>query len=319
MEELVSVIIPAYNAESYIFKAIQSILNQTYTNFEIIITDDCSTDSTYEVISAIEDSRIFLYQNHKNAGVAATLNNCILNSKGEFIAVMHADDIAMPERLQKQVSLLNNNKNIDVIGSNYILIDEKDDVLRSYELATSTNELLLDVFLKRIPFPHPSVMYRSSTIRKIGYYKPCYDGMEDHDLWLRLSALGYKFSNVPMFLMRYRQHASQVSQNYTTLDLRKNYDIFFDFIQSLSISRNYIDTVKYCDICIHGLRTNSQQDLRFFLDFFTEIVDAYPFLTIYDKNSTKNKLFRKVIQNKSKKSLSTFVDILTLLKWRFSL
>ena len=315
MKDLVSVIIPAYNAEAYILKAVNSILNQTYKNIEVVVTDDCSTDKTFQILQSINDNRIKLCRNEKNSGVSFTLNNCILKSAGDLIAVMHADDIANPDRIKVQKEYLDANKEIAIIGSQCKIIDEADNITNTFPVYTDTYELLLETLLKKIPFLHPSVMYRKEAILKVGLYNLAYDGMEDHDMWLRLAAAGYKFGNIAQPLLQYRRHDTQISQNFTEADILKSDNIFNDFIRSLGIKRSYEDIIAFIKICNNSYKTRSAQEFKFFLYFFTDILNNQKFLTGSEKKLIKKKFLKTIFRNRAKKKLHSYIDFYYLLKW----
>ena len=120
----ISVVLPVYNEEKYIEECIWSILNQTYNNFELIIVDDASTDRSLEIINTFNDPRIQLFSNKKNLGIAKSLNKGCLNVRGEFIARIDANDIAVKTRFEKQLKYLNNNPNCAVVFSPVLIIDE---------------------------------------------------------------------------------------------------------------------------------------------------------------------------------------------------
>ncbi|MFW6383201.1 MAG: glycosyltransferase family 2 protein, partial [Nanoarchaeota archaeon] len=135
----VSVLMPAYNSQDYISDAIESILSQTYTDFEFVIIDDCSTDDTWKIIKkyAKNDKRIKAFKNVKNSGVTVSLNNGLEKCSGDYIARMDSDDVSLPKRLEKQVEVLENGK-ADVVGTNIYFIDEQGKVFgkRKYEPVT---------------------------------------------------------------------------------------------------------------------------------------------------------------------------------------
>lgn len=130
MNPLVSVIMPAYNGEKYIGDAIESVLNQSYDNFELIIVEDKSTDNTLEVIQKYIDSRLFLYLNSQNRGIAYSTNLGIAKSKGKYIALLDDDDIALKRRLEWQVNFLEEHKDIDIVGGRSALIDSEGKFIR---------------------------------------------------------------------------------------------------------------------------------------------------------------------------------------------
>ncbi len=208
--KMVSVIMPAYNAEKYIAAAIDSILGQTFQDFEFIILNDCSKDRTEEIILSYADPRIVYLKNEENLGVAATLNKGLAIARGEFIARMDADDIALPERLAKQVAFLNANTDIAVLGTNVETFNEAGTMCTGWSTAEPA-QMRVDM-LFACGLAHPSVMMRTAVIRELGGYDPAFNGLEDYELWCRVLEK-YEITTLPDILLRYRIHSSQVTQN----------------------------------------------------------------------------------------------------------
>lgn len=209
-EKLVSVIMPVYNAEKYLRLAIESILKQTYRNFELIITDDGSTDRSLDIISeyAKKDDRIVIIS-RKNRGLVYTLNEAINIAKGEYIARMDADDVCHKSRLEKQVELLNEQTDIYIVGTNFNLIFEEDvseqhrntminfcNVLNSYELKGHNA-------VQRYNLLHATWMVRKKLFDYIGQYKE-YKATEDAEFLFRAMTQGFKISKIPISLYEYR-------------------------------------------------------------------------------------------------------------------
>ena len=210
----ISVIMPAYNAEQYISEAIESILNQTYSNFEFIIIDDGSTDRTVEMVQSYSDPRIRFVQNEHNLGVAATLNRGLKLATGEYIARMDADDIALNNRFEIQVAFMDTHPEVTVLGTAI----EKFGMEHGTVLFSEHHEDLKIDLLFSCCFAHPSVMMRAETLRHNGFrYDPAFSRMEDYDLWDRIS-VNHQLSALPDVLLRYRIHASQVTCNKTDMD-----------------------------------------------------------------------------------------------------
>ena len=132
MTPTVSVIIPSYNHEKYIRQCIQSVLDQTFQDFEIIITDDGSSDRTVEIIETFTDPRIKIYRNYINKGASVATNNCILNSHGKYIAMLSSDDIWFPEKLDIQVNFLEKHQDISVVFSKVEWIDQDNKLIRGF-------------------------------------------------------------------------------------------------------------------------------------------------------------------------------------------
>jgi glycosyltransferase involved in cell wall biosynthesis len=314
----VSVIMPAYNAEKYVEKAVNSILEQSYTEFDFVITDDCSTDRTYEILCGLKDKdpRIRLFKNLKNSGIANTLNKCIEHAEGELIAVMHADDIALPKRIEVQRELLLENKELRAVGSHCLLINQHDEPIGTILPSADKYDVFLELFLKNIAFPHPSAMYWKAAFLNAGRYSSEYDGLEDLDLWLKLLSQGCVFSNAPYQLMQYRIHGEQTSQNFKEIDLIKNYKIFCDFVNNIGMKTSYDEVKRYSNLCINRLTNCSVNDLTFFLEFFDGLLGNHKFLKEEDKSEISGRLMKKIMASQSKKKLNSYLIFFYLLKWK---
>ena len=207
----VSVIMPAYNAEKYIGEAIESILNQTYKDFELIIVNDASTDSTGSIIKtyAEKDERIVVLENEQNLNIAGSLNRAISAAKGEFLARMDADDIALPERLEIQSKAMQENPKVAVVGNDINLIDENGSVI-GYRHYPTDSKSLKRVIFRYSPFAHPTVLIRTSCLKEVGDYDKTKSPSEDVDLWFRLGTK-FDFMSIPQALLKYRVFLSSTS------------------------------------------------------------------------------------------------------------
>jgi len=212
---MISVIMPSYNAAKYIAGAVQSILDQSYGNFELIIVDDCSTDGTTQIVRSFTDSRITVISNEKNSGPAVTMNHGISVSNGNYIAVMHADDIAVADRLANQLSFLDSNDDIDVVGTQYAVIDENDQLTGEVStLPLDPEEIKFSLFFTNT-FCHPSVMMRRRVFDSGMAYNIDYRLCEDYELWISLALKGYKMANLNSCCLQYRKHSSQASTRFS--------------------------------------------------------------------------------------------------------
>jgi glycosyltransferase involved in cell wall biosynthesis len=202
----ISVLIPVYNCEKYIQTAIESVLNQTFSNFELLIIDDKSTDNTVEIIQQFQDERIRLVVKEKNSGYTNSLNWGIANAKGKYIARMDGDDICLPTRFEKQVSFLDANPDVIACGSSSIIIGT-DTVVAVPE----NHEEIKLALLKGNCMIHPSIMIRKDSIDKFSIsYDTSKEPAEDYDLWVQLAIIG-KLHNLQEVLLHYRIHENQVS------------------------------------------------------------------------------------------------------------
>ncbi len=184
-EPLVTVLMPNYNNEKYLTEAIESILNQNYSNFEFVIVDDCSKDNSLEIIKkfAILDSRIKCYKNDVNFGIVKTRNKLLglVSENSKYIAIFDSDDISTKNRLEKQVSFLEKNLDFGIVGSNLVIIDENSKIIgkRSYQFDVQKIKFI------KSPFAQPSIMFRKNVISSMSYSNK-FDVCEDYDLWFRI-------------------------------------------------------------------------------------------------------------------------------------
>ncbi len=209
---LVSVVMPAYNAEKYIPEAIESILNQTFQDFEFIIIDDGSTDRTWEIIQeyAKMDGRIISVRNEKNLKICKTLNKGVGLSKGIYIARMDSDDWSCPDRFEKQVEFMEKHEDVVVSGGYVEVTDENLSTLYLKKYPTLDKDIRKKMFIYN-PFTHPCVIFRSEIIKSEDpiYNHDFYDA-EDYDLYFRLGKKG-KLANINKVLLKYRVSSGSVS------------------------------------------------------------------------------------------------------------
>jgi glycosyltransferase involved in cell wall biosynthesis len=201
---LVSVIMPAYNAESYIDKAISSILGQTFADFELIIIDDNSSDKTASIIEKYKkkDRRIVVLHNTTNLKMAKALNSGIKIARGKYIARMDSDDWSFPYRLEKQVLFIQKHLKVGILGGSMEIIDKEGKKIGRRDYALSNKEIRRKLF-RYSPFCHPLIMIRKTFLDKVGYYDPIYNPAEDYDLYFRVGEVS-EFANLPDVLIKYR-------------------------------------------------------------------------------------------------------------------
>ena len=245
----ISVVMAAYNAEKYLHESIESILNQTFTDFEFIIINDGSIDKSLEIIESYNDKRIILI-NQKNSGVAKARNVGIEKSQCKYIAILDADDIAKPSRLKKQYEFLNNNLDYIVVGSNAEIINCEGNFI--YETNLPTSEKTMRKFLPNLPTLLPSIMFRKSTFYKAGQYPGYMLAGEDTVLFNKMAKFG-KIANIKEPLIQYRiiptSLSTRSSRGSKRLDKIVNSAIEcekistsdYKFLKSLTSNRNSDD------------------------------------------------------------------------------
>lgn len=207
-----SVLMPVYNAERYLAEAMESILQQTFTDFEFLIINDGSTDRSLSILQryAAEDPRIRLVS-RANTGYVQALNEMLALAEGEFIARMDADDISLPNRFAHQVEFLQQQPDVVCVGGAQAWIDEAGRFLSCLSAPQEDSEIQRLALAGHTPINHPSAMMRRSAVLQIGGYDPNLCPAEDLDLWLRLGEIG-KLANLSETVLKYRQHDQSVSE-----------------------------------------------------------------------------------------------------------
>lgn len=200
---------PAYNAARYIGEAITSVLKQTFTDFELLIVNDGSTDNTLDIINKFNDERIVII-NQINQGVAAALNAGLKQAKAPYIARFDADDICYPYRLEKQIRFLQDNPEYILVGSEAKYILENGDFLFDFHCIAYSHEQIMDKLYFYCPFVHPTVMYRKDTVIEAGGYPTHAHNFEDYLLWTTLAGAG-RLCNLTEPLIKYRLNSTSVT------------------------------------------------------------------------------------------------------------
>ena len=210
MSPRVSVIMAAHNAGRFVGEAVQSILEQTIPDWELIIVDDASTDDTPEVLQRFDDSRITILRNEQNSGPAVSRNRALDAARGEYIAILDADDVALPQRLERQVVFLVAHPEFSGVGAWAEKIDETGRCLEL--MKTPTHPAQIEFMLTHTsPTMHSSATVRVEALKSVGGYDPAYPCSQDYDLWVRLALQGHRFACLPEVLIRYRSSAGQIS------------------------------------------------------------------------------------------------------------
>lgn len=240
---IVTVLMPVFNAQSYLDEAIKSILDQTFINFEFLIINDGSTDLSEKIILSFDDPRIIYKCNKTNCGIVATLNEGLSCAKGKYIARMDADDIAKPTRLFRQFDFMEKNPEIFVLGTGFEqLVEGK---TNEYNFLPETDcEIKKGLFFCS-QIAHPTVMFNKSKINKFNLqYNKDAKYAEDYELWVKAANLGFKFHNLQSVELTYRSHSNQISKQYkieqelVTKSIRKAYFFaYFNEINNLIIDK----------------------------------------------------------------------------------
>lgn len=219
----ITVLLPAYNSEAFLAEAIRSVLGQEYTNFELLIINDGSTDNTEQVIRSFTDPRIVYNRNERNSGLIFTLNKGIELAKGRYIARMDADDICLPGRFAQQLALLESDATLAMAAAPVIFIDEKGNETGIWQLDrnTTTPASIKKIMPYENCIAHPTVMARTDILRSLRY-SANQKNIEDYDLWLRMLSRGHCIGKTMEPGLLYRVHG----QSITGINLKKK-NFFF--------------------------------------------------------------------------------------------
>ena len=220
MPPRVTVLMPVYNGMAYLREALESVLCQTFTDFEFLIIDDAGTDGSVACIKSYGDSRIRLICNERNIGQARSLNKGLDLARGEFVARLDQDDVCLPKRLETQLRFLESRPDVAVVCSWEHSIDACGRRIRSWRSELNNfGEFLGLLLLGKCPIWHPSIMFRRNVVAELGGYDASFAPAEDFDLWTRLATRRYNAAIVPEFLVLQRVHADRQSIKSGTTQL----------------------------------------------------------------------------------------------------
>lgn len=275
---LVSIIIPTYNVEKYIEEGIDSLLNQTYTNLEILIIDDCSTDNTVQIIKSkySKNQKIKLYEKSQNLGPANSRNIGIKQSKGKYIALLDGDDYYAEDKIEKQVQLME--LNLDIVACSTFLqcIGLKNNIIKF----SIDHSEIKDRQLLGCPIAHPSVMFRASFLKENNlYYNENFRYSEDYELFIRMIEKGGKFLTIPEALYMYRVSGNQASfkksdnkilKNEKQWEISKN--LHYQVLSKLIDENSELYDKKFVDALLMHQVIRNYDDLKLFIDWAKRLI-----------------------------------------------
>lgn len=283
---------PAYNAEKYLREAIDSILAQTFTDFEFIIINDGSTDSTKEIIQSYDDPRIVYLENEVNSGICVTLNKGIDAARGRYIARMDSDDISLPQRLATQYAWMEKHPDIAVSGSDIEVFGEG---ITPYCFTQQHNSDDCSAgLLFSCCFAHPTVILRKDVISESGIkYKNEYKGFEDFRLWWDIAHFG-RLDNIPKSLLRYRKHINQETKNYTVEDFDKQHRFATDRLEEFGIPVSD-EQLKAFQLYCSGNFNNFNADLfDAFCDLMLKVLNSSQYPVITSRKAIKTTITKSI-------------------------
>ncbi|NJL73759.1 MAG: glycosyltransferase family 2 protein [Saprospiraceae bacterium] len=253
---LVSVIMPVFNAENFLTIAINSILEQTYSNLELILINDCSTDGSLALMQRyLHDGRVKLFQNPINEGVIASLNKGLAQAQGKYIARMDGDDIAAPKRIAKQVDYLERHPNCFLLGTNMIEFNNQR-ILRYWTTPKNHAHLAIKK-LFNAPFAHPTVMMRRQVFEQIAGYDANYPVVEDYQLWVAIMEAG-ETANLQEPLLFYRKHADNVSTKKKDVQKASLLRLYQEIWLSQGLVMSQDEALRHYQLCTAQIEDTSR-------------------------------------------------------------
>lgn len=269
MNERVSILMPVYNTAPYLREAMDSVLSQTFNDFELIVLDDCSPDNAEELLDMYDDPRIVRYKGEKNRGLSNVLNVGIDMARGKYIARMDSDDLSMPDRLRIQVDYLETHPEIDLVSAGMQLFGAKDEVW----IRENNPEKVKINALFHAPVLHASSVWRKESFEKHGLrFRQEMVPAEDYDLWTRAMLKGLKLVNLPEVLYKYRIHDTQ-----STLQTEKCAE------KCRLVQRNYLKTA----LPSLSLKNLESFPKRLWPVFFANLKDGF-----FDKKLLAKRLYK---------------------------
>jgi glycosyltransferase involved in cell wall biosynthesis len=199
----VSILLAVYNGERYIEKSIESIINQTYKDWELLIGFNGTIDGSKEIVKKFQDSRIRVFDYGMDDGKAKTLNKMIKEAKGDWVAIQDDDDIWLPKKLERQVKHMDN---FDVIGTQIMYINENDDSIGGPTLAKEDSSIKIKSLSGDNQIANTSAIFKKECVNQVGGWSEILDGIEDFDFWLRIMRKKFKFINLPSAEVLHRLH-----------------------------------------------------------------------------------------------------------------
>jgi len=272
---LVSIIIPTYNRAHYLYKTIESVINQTYSNLEIIIIDDGSTDETKSVVDKFCDKRLkYFFQ--KNSGVSVARNNGIRRATGEYIMFLDSDDTILPTKIEEQVKFMETHPDIDCVYCWWQYIDAAGSLLG--EGCATYRGNILEKIIEWNFAPIHSYLFRYKCFRNISGFKRGIEGVEDWDLLIRFAAKGYIFDFIPKILVQYRMHQKNITNEIDTIlknqihMLNENFSCL-DLPESIKKKGSYTYFLVYIHACSLYYRNGQYEKAS---KHFSEAIRIYP-------------------------------------------
>jgi glycosyltransferase involved in cell wall biosynthesis len=289
---LVSVFIPVYNREKYILESVSSILNQSFTDFELIVVDDGSTDRTRDILASIKDERLKVYFNDTNMGIPYTRNRGIELASGEYFALLDSDDVATLDRLEKQVDFLNKHPDCAVVGGYIAIINQYSKATRKIKFRHTVPDYIHSSMLFQCPLHNTTIMGRTTLFKKFQYQTDFKMG-QDHDLFMRMYLSGHKLYNINRILGFLREHNERTTSKKLDVSISRRKEIVKRQLEILNV--NFTETDLNNHIYLSGKYMGSElSPVSIDIDFiswaeswFFDLINANNKTKLYPVNAFK--------------------------------
>lgn len=313
-----AVLMPTYNCAQYLQESIDSILNQTFSNFDFYIYDDCSTDNTSQIISNYKDKRVFYIKNAENLGIAKTLNLGLeyLLPHYEYIARMDADDWSFSERFEKQIAFMDVNLDVVMSGTQGYWLKEMSEIPKSAWGYPAKFEYLKYYLLFGASFGHSSVIFRNdffikNNIRYNQLIKTC----EDWDLWIKVSQIG-KIENLPDFLMKYRivSNSNHRSPENKKIHLKERSIIISNYWKTFNVGITPEQVYEYYYDTDESIQDNFLSKLKILIDSFNGLyINHAENLEKIDKKNFSYMLARKIVDYRKRSTVNKYNPVVWIM------
>ncbi len=288
MSPAVTVLMPVYNGEKYLDEAVESILKQTYADFEFLIINDGSTDGSAGKIKSYHDPRVRFEENGGNLGLIATLNKGIESAKGRYIARMDCDDFSLPQRLERQAAFMEKNPEVAVCGSWVETMGERSEV---WQYPASHDEISCKLLFESA-IAHPAAMMRAGALRRDNIrYDPAFKHAEDFELWVNLSGR-HRLANIGEVLLRYRIHRDKIGSVYRQEQLAVTKLICKRELEKLGISASESDLALHRGLALSPAGADEEFLLRA-RDWLAAIERANGETHVFDEGALRKELSRR--------------------------
>lgn len=293
-DPILTVLMTVHNGEPYLKQAMASVLNQTYKDFKFLILDNASTDNSREIIYAFQDPRLELTELPEDIGQVLALNRGLKMINTYLVARIDADDIMDYKRLEEQVTFLNSNPDIAVVGSYFKHIDKDGNYLDELRWPVGTENNFIYILTGHNPVGHPGVMFRKNVIERIGYYRDEFKYSEDTDLWFRIYKSGYCCDNIPKTLTYCRKHSKQSSLKFKERQHKNHVLSFLDFYTGLVKKEiSYIKIEQYLNVMIWKSKKLTIKSIGSIIIIFWNLFEKLIFIH-RDNNVTRSTFYNGI-------------------------